>query len=603
MTQVAPAEDKLTVRRMASDPAAKDSATQAALLAWMQGMVSAIPDESPPGQAQARGASVRLHASATGPGLPEGGEDSAHAAALAARIDAEIKADSGTSGLPWDPLDPTSSTPLQTLLDEAVNGLPRSVLLASPSLLAAVRAGFQTEGGRQFALAANIIEADLVGDLSQPVAPVGAVQPRRRLTETDFSAEVDATFVRGDGVSEEMWAPVETRLKALAANSPDFRNVMARARTLNNERPLVVVLDPSVSSARFEGLRGTIRLQSLADPRQAVSWIVFESNNGARKDLLKENVQRLRERAEFSPAQAAALDGAGARIISGGFRRYPRALNAYLDREVRQPEVVRTRVLPAFNRLKAAHPDWSFERLQGAAVQQVRESIKTEALERPASLRPFIDAIYDTPEARHAFRASVLLAYDHERTELAAAHNHHLIFDQLRSDRRTVPLSAEGEAVLQDADLLAMDAYRDLPTVRRGLAAGFTESMDLQMQDGHTARYLEQGLALQGQVPLFGPEALGLADLGDVVVEAPLASAGAEAGLKTRSAVEAAVDEHGSKGDPVAARAAVEASLRKESLGLAERILASPEMAGVVKVLGEAGTAALAVQLAEAIYT
>ncbi|MES2887726.1 MAG: hypothetical protein V4739_06905 [Pseudomonadota bacterium] len=517
---------------------------------------------------------------------------------LAQNIRQAIQADSGPGTRPWSPTDPESGTLLQRLLAEAVYGLPRSELLASPALLSAVQAGFQTEGGRQFALDANVIEAVLVGDLSQPLAPAGHAQPRRRLMQADHRAEVDATFVRGAEVPPEQWAPVEKILYALAEESPDFRNVMARARALNRGRRFTIVVDGRLRGARLNPRDGAIELPTLADPRRAASLVVFEANNGALVNAFARRSARLRQRTSFTPALIAQLDPLGARMLAGGLRRDPAALAAYVEQELHRPPA-QSILQGHWQAVRAEHPAASASEQWQLAVARTRAQIANQALTRPESLIPYIERTFDTPEKRLDFYAAVEYANDFEVTEMDTALNHHRIFENVLSKRQSVPPTANTLAVLDDTSLQAMDFYQDLPHVQVGTLESARTSLYRQIDTGHSMIYLEQGLKLRGQPPLVSPPP----GAEDPPVEVVHESEGAEAGQRVRASVDAAVDAQGPKGDPVAARATVEASLRKESLGLAERILASPEMAGVVKVLGVAATAAMVAQLAEAIYT
>ena len=103
-------------------------------------------------------------------------------AALAHNITAAIKAGGGDeTSKSLHPSVAGTQTPLQRLLFKAVSALPPAVLATRPALLAAVQAGFQTQGGRQLALAANILDASLVGDISRPVATADTAPPRRML--------------------------------------------------------------------------------------------------------------------------------------------------------------------------------------------------------------------------------------------------------------------------------------------------------------------------------------------------------------------------------------------------------------------------------------
>ncbi|MES2889589.1 MAG: hypothetical protein V4739_16470, partial [Pseudomonadota bacterium] len=589
-----------------------DTALQGVALAWMQRLVLTVPGHPPRsvsghqglGETDSGAARIRLHSDAgVGRSSPASTEASAGQHGLAQRIYRAIFSDSGASPSPWNPWNPQAATSLQRLLDAAVNGLPRTVLLASPDLLAAVRAGFQTEGGRQFAFDTHLIDASLVGDFSQPLATPGAVQPHRRLTQTDARAQFDATFDFDDKIPIGKWAPVERIVRALADNSPSFRNVMARARALNAGRPLSIRLDPQTLGARISPNEGTIWLGSMDDPRRAASWVVFEANNGSMQDAFVRNIDRLDQRvAAFTPQQEMQLDQAGARIVAGGLYRSPAAATAYVNDQLRQPGMLQEVLIPELERVEAQQPTWTVQRQQEHALRRAGTEILQRAWRHPESVMPYIERTFDTPEKRFHFRSAVEFAFDRERTELQATTNHHQIFDELRAGHRTVPLSAAGQEVLTDAALAEMDMYDNLPHIQQGLEQGFHASIDVQVRIGHAAMYLDQGLVLRELPPMHGEvPAVTQDDLAGPATWDDLA--GFQAGRRARASAGSAVDEHGSKGDPAAARAAVEASLRKESLTLAERIVASPEMAGVVKVLGKAATAAMVLQLAEAIYT
>jgi hypothetical protein len=79
-----------------------------------------------------------------------------------------VDQDSGMSDGPLSLLDPTTLTPLQRALFTALNGMSKEELERHPELLAAVRAGFATEGGQQLAVILNLLDADIVGDLGHP---------------------------------------------------------------------------------------------------------------------------------------------------------------------------------------------------------------------------------------------------------------------------------------------------------------------------------------------------------------------------------------------------------------------------------------------------
>lgn len=565
-----------------------DRTAQLIAMAGVRHMVAAIPDDASlaePQQVQARLLSTATTAWAF---EPQAATTAAETKALADQIQAAILSGSQASATPFDPLAPETATPLQVLLDTVLNGRTLAELEASPELLAAVRAAFQTEGGRQYAFDANIIDASLVGDLSQPLAAPGTAPVPRVLSEAELAAEVDATWARGPSVSPEAWAPARQRLLALAQHSPDVRNAMARARALNGGKAWVIELDASATGARLDTARGAIVLPSLADPQVAVSSIVFQANLVAPPAAAPA--------ADDTSPRAAALWALGAEMLAGALRRDPAALNAYIDQAISQPDMTYGSLIDDLQDARALQPDWTFLQLRDYLTRQTRITLADRALSDPASLLvPYLNRTLDTPEKRLAFRTAVDNAHRAERTELRAASNHHLIFDTLLDH----PAGAPALAGLPPATLQAMDRYREAPEVQRVVAEGYSAALDWQVRSGDAAAGLPPGAL---PVPVSTEVAPG-GTTADDAVRTLFEAAGADAGIGARLRAEDAVASPTTSPREAAAREALLQAIKTESQALAERLVCSPELAQWVQALGPKAAAELVTSLATAIET
>ncbi|MES2887725.1 MAG: hypothetical protein V4739_06900 [Pseudomonadota bacterium] len=617
MSDVSLLESPATQSRPAFEPKSRQTDTaQAIAMAGTRRLVDSIPnDASGAGWRHYDGAAaqprtavtknkVRLDSHTTtvapGPAAPSAEQD----AALAADIQAATVSQPQAGTTPWDPLTPLTGTPLQRLLDQAVNGRTLEQLKSSPALLAAVRAAFQTEGGRQFAIDANIIDPSLVGDLSLPVTP-GGTQQARTLTQAELAADVDATFVPGADLLPGGWTATARVLRAMAQNSPEFRNLMARARALNGDKPLVVDVDPKATQARFDAATGTIWLPTSGsgDPSQAASSIVFYANQGSSLPPMPA-ADATGQPTDFTEEEAAHLDEMGAQMLSGGFRQDPAAFNAYIDDEMRQPNRGGgSTFIQDLQAIRNANPTWTAEEIRDYYVEQIRLGFADRALARPESLLPFIARTYDTPDKRWQFRMAVKAAHRQQQTELQATRNHHLVFSGLQSDNRTTPLSGDAVGVLSDSALEVMDRYRNAPAVEQGRSKGFNNVLGSAFRSGEGAVYLDEAVRARGLTSVFvglPPKAANGGQPGDGagLIEA----AGLEAGLKVRMAAEDAVQAMGPEGEAATAQSATDAALRAQSATLAETILASPAVESLVEAIGPAAAEALKARLAEAIY-
>jgi hypothetical protein len=533
-------------------------------------------------------------------------------------IRAAIEIDRGQSAAPLNPLDPATQTPLQRALLEAVNQFAPQQLAASPALLAAVRAGFQTGGGRKLAFAAHILDASLVGDLSQPVPAANGAPPRRRLVEVDAPGEVDATFVFDPSIPASQARPAHDLLSAIAENSPTMRNVMAQARA-RVRAPLQIKVDPNLPfGAKINRETGVITVRSIDDPQQAASSIVFEASNAANFEHFDDVQARdvFLGGGQFLPGYVGRLDAQAADILQGALKKSPARMASFADERVTQADV---RAAIEADVAQHSHRDARAEAAFRTRVTEAwKEKVMHDARTDVASLRPYLSQKFGAQALRLATHSALLT----ENAEVESLFNHHAIFRELDARNLRHRLTPGSEVLLNHTSILAMDNFRGMAPSTRG-ALPFTRDMaraavvESQIERGHTFLYLQQRLAVQGERHIFesipdpvqGAQAADESNAdtradtrADARADAGLEEAGAAAGRDSRSAIEA----RGAVGDG-AARAAAEATLRQQSMTLAEKILDHPQIARALKVGGKglaaAALAALVWQLGEAILT
>lgn len=536
-------------------------------------------------------------------------------ASLPSDIGAATKANGGKSVLPLNVLDPNSQTPLQRLLLKAVKELTPAQLAASPALLTAVSAGFQTQGGRQLALAANILDASLVGDLRQPVAAAGGTQARRRLTEINASNNINAAFAFDASIPAEQVQRTRDLLIAITENSPTMRNILAEARGNNLDVPMRVVVDPEMSgAAMISGITGVITLQSMEDAEQAASSIVFEANNAAifhLYDDLRETDVFLNG-GNFLPGYANKLDEQAANIFQGALRKNPKLMADFVDERLTQPDIrsdIDSEV--AIHSHGDVRADAEFRQRVTAAW---KGKIVYDAIDDAASLRPYLAQKYEEQQLRLATH----LAMRTEDIETESLFNHHAIFKEINLRSLRHALTPGSEVLLNTPSLQAMDTYRGMaPSSRGGMP--ITEDVaraaviETQVRSGHTLQYLQQSLRLNESPAIFQPNAepgnTSPLQFADSQADALLEEASALAGRKSRSVIDSAIsaDGAGSAAANGAVQAAAQASLREQSTALAQKIMMHPKVSAALraggKTLSAAAVAAMVYQLGEAIAT
>ncbi|MES2890104.1 MAG: hypothetical protein V4739_19065 [Pseudomonadota bacterium] len=530
-------------------------------------------------------------------------------AALAAGIRAATLSDAGANThAGFNPLDPQTLTPLQRLLLQAVKEISPAELASSPDLLAAVQAGFQTAGGRQLALECHILDAGLVGDLTRPVTGASTGSSRRRLAET--AHPINATFKFNKSIPPDQLDPVKALLRSIADNSPTLRNILALALKHNGRR-IEVRVDPHLRNvANFNGTTATITLRSFEEAKMAVSSIVFEANNAAILPELRgvRSDDVFLRGGAFLPGYAEQLDRQACDILKGGLQADPQAMAAFVKERIAQPDI-QAEINAEVARHNGQGSRGSNVRLRARTIQGWKAKIVRDLQANSQSLRPYLAQKYDARKLREATHFA--LRTEHVETE--SVFNHLAVFAELKSASDEGTLVGEGKFLLDLHTIANLDIYRSAAPTPRGLHGPVTveqarlNDVSKQVRLGHTYRYMEQHLVPRRWWPFFQWEPLETAIDADEAAgaTAELRAQGEAAGKASRAAIHSVVEGHG-PGNHAAKRAATEATLRAESLTLAEHLLNHPKLASALKTTGKvltvAAVAVMTYQLGEAIY-
>lgn len=527
-------------------------------------------------------------------------------------------------------LDLSTMTAQQRALYSITEDVPRDVLMATPALLAAVRAAFQTAGGRELALEAQIYDADFVGDLAQPA---GAAHGRR-LTETPPLRFQDVyRFASSFPLSKRR--QVEQLIDAVAENSPTFRNMMVKARQRYFHK-LPIGVDPQLpGAASIRPRSGRITLRDSGAPAEIVSTIVFETSNGANLDYLTTPRHHDLTRSgnlSFTPQYAATLDRQAARIYAGQIRQSPAAMTSFVNERIMQPDI--QAAIHADVRQHYAVPSAESAQYEARVTSHWDEKVRQEALSDPATLVQFLKEKF----GEHRLRIATHLAVRTEYAETASVFNHMQVFAELRSRARQGMLTGVGPGSLDLAGIAQMDTFRSVAGITRGALPipRFeieTRIVNNMFETGHTSHYLNYELGQPRSRLLYFPETAEITAIdGAAQPKTPGKQIAAKAPAETVSAVDthaeteaasmegmrasAIVDQQiadtagkSSSGsiDTETARADSEAALVTQSEALAGHILASPSVRKALKVGGKLLTAAavagLTVELGQAIRT
>ena len=309
----------------------------------------------------------------------------------------------------------------------------------------------------------------------------------------------------------------------------------------------------------------------------------------------------------FLPGYAERLDWQACEILQGGLQAYPQAMAAFVKERIAQPDI-QAQISAEVAQQVSQGSRGSNARLRARTVQGWKAKIIRDLQEDSRSLLPYLAQKYDVRKLRQATH----FALRTENTETESLFNHLAIFAELKTASDEGTLVEQGEPLLDLHTIFSLDTFRSVAPTSRGdspinLATARLNIVRDQVRLGHTYRYLERYLAPQRSWLFFQLEppeqAVDAQEAAGATAE--LQAQGEAAGKASRATLLRAVERHGPS-NPAATRAATEATLRVESLTLAEHLLAHPRLVSALKATGKvltaAAVAAMVSQLGQAIY-
>nr|MBA2722186.1 hypothetical protein [Methylibium sp.] len=541
---------------------------------------------------------------------------------------------------------------------KAINGLPREDLASHPELLAAVRAGFATEGGQQLAVTINMLDADIIGNLnhSSRAALLDWTTGLMPDTIAQIGFDIDPALSAARA-SVLQWI-ADTRngvqsdsLQALPEGSqirikidPDQSQAVlvdAAARTISVKKDLAPGELPALHAALDEMAAAAASPELPMVPADGAS--LLEQTLEFDDSIALETRQILLAAADNSPTlrnvllramklfgkitvsvagdqhSAGRLDllrGKASIFVKFGSPEQMAATIAFeLGNAAQLPSILAAGHSPSDTLNTAQIDEYSARIYQGfikkspieryrflAWARQQRSGITDAELAADGELiNKYLHSTYGADAVRHATRTA--LAVDVQ--ELDTALLLEKIGVELEGTAAEGGLAGASSSSLTGTAISAIRRYR--LELDQWAATGNLRQAGLavQIESGHTGAYFHSQLT--GTAPSFAaitadpaldPDPLIEGDA-DAAVDAALTDAGTAAGTATQDAARDALNRHG-PGNPGAIEDAAHASAQEQSNALAAKLLDHPEIAGFFRSLGKTLTGAARVAI---VYT